>query len=167
MQIVSTFARHLKTSRKFVFENIMDLDHVCHLHEKWFSNLRIIVWSPDYVEYHLTSHFHGFKQEILVKGAPIDCNSYWYEFIAPLAHIRVDGSMDGHDGELVLAEDITYTFAWPFAPLFWLLKPLFKQQKEDILVADSRLLERMYDLEQKGFQRAEDSHVRTMDWTSL
>lgn len=153
MIIESTFSRNLKTSRKFAFENIMDLDHVCHLHEKWFSNLRIRVWRQDYVEYRLTSHFHGLKQEIFVKGAPIDENSYWYEFNGPLARIRVDGFMSGPDGDLTLTEKITYRFIWPLFPLFWLFKPLFKRQKEDILHDDGRLLERMYALEQEGFTR--------------
>jgi hypothetical protein len=107
MQIVSTFSRSLKTSRKFVFENIMDLDHVCNLHKKWFSNLRIRTWNKDYVEYRLTSHFYGLDQEILVKGAPIDSDSYWYEFIGPIACIRVDGLMSEPDGNLVLTEKIT------------------------------------------------------------
>lgn len=140
----------------------MDLDHVCHLHKQWFSNLRIYIWRKDYVEYRLTSHFHGLQQDILVKGAPIDDDSYWYEFIGPLAYIRVDGSMSGPDGELTLTEKITYRFLWILAPLFWLLKPLFKKQKEDILMADSQLLERMYELEIKGFQREHDSRKRVI-----
>lgn len=36
--------RHkVKTGRRFVFQNIMDLDHVCSLHKLWFRNLRIVV----------------------------------------------------------------------------------------------------------------------------
>src|SRR5438309_257893 len=144
MKIISTYKRQLKTSRAFVFENIMDLDHVCSVHRNWFSNLRIIKWRPDYVEYRLTSHFYGFRQETLVRGAPIDANSYWYEFIGSLASFRVDGFMDGPDGNLFLTEKITLTCHWALVPVFKLLSPLFKKQKEDILRADSSLLERVY-----------------------
>lgn len=160
MQIVSIFSRALKTSRKYAFENIMDLDHVCHLHARWFSNLRIRQWSREHVDYRLTSHFYGLTQEIDVKGEPIDENSYWYEFNGPIARIRVDGSIEGPDGDIVLTEKITYRFAWFFAPFFWILQPLFKKQKDDILLEDSRLLERMFDLEQKGFQRDEVTQPR-------
>ncbi len=140
----------------------MDLDHVCHLHAQWFSNLRIRRWSQQYVEYRLTSHFFGFNQEIFVKGAPIDDSTYWYEFNGSLAKIRVDGSIEGTDGDLTLTEVISYKFHPIFAPIFWLLKPFFKVQKEDILNADTKLLERMYELEQKGFQRAEDNRPRVV-----
>jgi hypothetical protein len=30
--------RRLRTARRFVFENIMDLDHVCPLHRRWFAD---------------------------------------------------------------------------------------------------------------------------------
>ena len=160
MKIVSTFRRKLKTSRKFVFENIMDLDHVCVLHRKWFSNLRIIVQQADYVEYRLTSSFYGLRQELLVRGAPIDHDRYWYEFSGPLAKIRVEGLMEGADGCLTLIERITYQFSWLLAPLFWLLRPLFKRQKQDILLADSGLLERVYELDQAGFRRRENESPR-------
>src|SRR5712692_468768 len=160
MQIASTYVRRLKTCRHFVFENIMDLNHVCSLHKKWFRNLRIRVRRPDYVEYRLTSVFYGLKQETLVRGAPIDADHYWYEFLTPLARMRVDGSMQGPDGELILTERITYRFAWPLAPLFWLLRPLFQRQKQDILIADSQLLERVYELDRSGFRRTEDASPR-------
>lgn len=127
----------------------MDLDHVCVVHQKWFSNLRTIVLKQDYVEYLLTSHFYGLNQEIIAKGGPADANCYWYEFIGPVATVRVDGVMEGPDGNLTLTETITYTFAWPLTPFFWLLNPLFKKQKQDILLADARLLERVYELDQK------------------
>lgn len=140
----------------------MDLDHVCHLHAQWFSNLRIRRWSRDYVEYRLTSHFFGFNQEIFVKGAPIDNDSYWYEFNGSIAQIRVDGSIKGTDGDLTLTEVITYKFNPIFAPIFWLFKPFFKMQKEDILNEDTKLLERMHELELKGFQRAEDKRPRVV-----
>jgi hypothetical protein len=162
MQIVSTYVRNLKTSRDFVLENIMDLDHVCSLHRKWFRNLRIRSRRPDYVEYRLTSLFYGLRQEILVKGAPIDRDHYWYEFNGALARIRVDGSMTGPDGDLTLSETITYAFAWPLAPVFWFLRPLFQRQKQDILLADSQLLERVYELDRQFFQRREDSALRVV-----
>ena len=157
MQTTFTFRHHVKTSRRFVFENIMDLDHVCTLHKRWFRNLRIIAQQPDYVEYRLTSLFYGLKQEIRVRGAPIDENRYWYEFIAPLAKMRVDGLMEGLDGDLTQTETITFRFLWFLAPLFWLLRPLFKKQKEDILRDDSALLERVYELDKTGFKRLEPS----------
>src|SRR6185437_7284206 len=59
------FFRHtIKTSRRFVFENIMDLDHVCTVHKRWFRNLRVVAQTPNYVEYRLTSLFYGMRQEI-------------------------------------------------------------------------------------------------------
>lgn len=91
----------------------MDLEHVCVLHKRWFRNLRIYVWRPDYVRYQLVSHFFGIKQAIEVQGAPIDEDSYWYE--------------------------------------------LFQKQKEDILQDDARLLEHVYELDQRRFQRTEDA----------
>jgi hypothetical protein len=157
MRLTQQFCRRLKTSRRHIFGNIMDLDHVCTLHRRWFENLRIRAWRPDYVDYRLTSKFYGLKQEIEVRGAPVDADRYWYEFNGPMARIRVDGEIDGPDGDLTLTETITFEFARLLAPMFWLLKPLFKQQKLDILGADSRLLERVYELEQNGFQRIESS----------
>lgn len=156
MKIISTYRRRIKTSRRFVFENIMDLDHVCALHRRWFRNLRTIARTSEYVEYRLQSWFYGLKQDILVKGAPIDANRYWYEFLGPLAQIRVEGLMEGNDGDINLTEDISFQFHWVLAPLFWLLKPLFRKQKEDILLADSSLLERMYELDKSGFKRFQD-----------
>src|SRR5438309_10098040 len=94
------FQGRVKTSRRFVFENIMDLDHVCSLHKRWFRNLRIVAQKPDYVEYHLTSLFYGLKQETTARGGPVDENCYWYEFITPFAKMRVDGLMEGRDGDL-------------------------------------------------------------------
>jgi hypothetical protein len=155
MKLSQHFTRRLKTSRSLVFENIMDLDHVCVLHRRWFENLRIRTWRPDYVDYQLSSNFYGLKQEVRVRGASIDQNRYWYEFNGPLAYIRVDGQMEGPDGDLLLTETITFTFAWPLAPLFWLLEPLFKAQKRDILRDDSSLLERAYQFESDGFRRNE------------
>ncbi|HET6646401.1 MAG TPA: saccharopine dehydrogenase NADP-binding domain-containing protein [Pyrinomonadaceae bacterium] len=154
MKLSQSFSRRLKTSRSLVFENIMDLDHVCVLHRRWFENLRIGTWRPDYVDYRLTSNFYGLKQEVRVRGAPIDHDRYWYEFNGPLARIRVDGQMEGPDGDLSLTETITLNFAWPLAPLFWLFEPLFKAQKTDILRDDSSLLERAYELERDGFRRS-------------
>jgi len=138
----------------------MDLDHVCALHKRWFRNLRIVVRRPDYVEYRLTSLFYGLKQEIWVRGAPIDENRYWYEFHAPLASMRVDGLLQGPDGDLTQTEAITFRFHWTLRPLFWLLRPLFRRQKEDILRADTALLERVYELNRAGFQRLETKAPR-------
>jgi len=98
LQTKVIFRHKVKTSRRFVFENIMDLDHVCTLHKRWFRNLRIVVQRPEYVEYRLTSLFYGLKQETTARGGPIDENRYWYEFITPLAKARVDGLMEGKDG---------------------------------------------------------------------
>lgn len=156
MKMTSVYRRRLKTARHFIFENIMDLDHVCHLHKKWFGNLRIIFWKSDYVEYRLDSYFYGLKQDILVRGAPVDRDRYWYEFIGPLARIRVDGVMEGPDGDLVLNETITYDFHWIWTPIFFLLRPIFRLQKQNILRDDSRLLEKEYELAQKGFTRVQD-----------
>jgi hypothetical protein len=49
-----TFRHRLRSSRRFVFENIMDREHVCVLHRRWFRNLRLHVQRPEYVEYSLT-----------------------------------------------------------------------------------------------------------------
>ncbi len=133
----------------------MDLDHVCSLHKRWFRNLRIVAQRPDYVEYRLTSLFYGFKQETTARGGPVDESRYWYEFITPLAKMRVDGLMEGPDGDLTQTENITFNFHWSMAPVFWLLRPLFKKQKDDILRDDSALLERVYELEATGFKRLE------------
>lgn len=160
MKIIKTFHRELRTSRRFVFENLFDLDHVCVLHKRWFKHLRIIKRSPEYVEYRLQSLFYGLKQDTLVRGAPIDENRYWYEFLTSLARMRVEGSMDGPDGDLTLTEVITYNFHWLLTPLFFLLSPLFEKQKQDILFDDSNLLERVYQLDQAGFKRQETSKPR-------
>ncbi len=106
------FRHQVKTSRRFVFHNIMDLDHVCALHKRWFRNLRILVQKPDYVEYRVTSLFYGLKQETLVRGGPVDEDRYWYEFLAALAHIRVDGLLQGADGALTQTESIPASSAW-------------------------------------------------------
>jgi saccharopine dehydrogenase-like NADP-dependent oxidoreductase len=140
----------------------MDLDHVCTLHKRWFRNLRIIAHRPDYVEYRLTSLFYGLRQEIKARGAPVDENRYWYEFLAPLAKMRVEGLMEGPDGNLTQIETITFNFHWFLAPLFWLLRPLFNKQKEDILRDDSALLERVYELDKTGFKRLEPSLPRVV-----
>ena len=162
MQTTLTFRHKIKTSRRFIFENIMDLDHVCTLHKRWFRNLRIITQKPDYVEYRLTSLFYGLKQEIRARGAPIDENHYWYEFLAPLAKMRVDGLLEGKDGDLEQIEKITFQFHWFLAPLFWLLRPLFTRQKEDILRDDTALLERVYELESTGFKRLEPNLAKVV-----
>lgn len=133
----------------------MDLDHVCSLHRRWFRNLRVVTQKPDYVEYHLTSLFYGLKQETTARGGPTDEDRYWYEFVTPLANMRVDGLMEGPDGDLTQTENITFNFHWSLAPVFWLLRPLFRKQKEDILRDDSDLLERVYELEATGFKRLE------------
>ena len=140
----------------------MDLDHVCTLHKRWFRNLRIVAQRPDYVEYRLTSFFYGLKQETTARGGPIDENRYWYEFITPLATARVDGLMEGQDGELTQTETITFKFHWFLAPIFWVLRPLFKKQKEDILRDDSALLERVYELDATGFKRLEPDLPRVV-----
>ncbi len=133
----------------------MDLDHVCTLHNKWFRNLRIVAQKPDYVEYRLTSLFYGLKQETTARGGPVDENCYWYEFETALAKMRVDGLMEGKDGNLTQTETITFRFNWLLAPLFWAMRPLFKKQKEDILRDDSALLERVYELDSTSFKRLE------------
>jgi hypothetical protein len=69
--------------------------------------------------------------------------------------MRVEGTMEGPEGRLQLTETITYNFHWLLWPLFQLLRPLFRKQKEDILHDDSNLLERVYQLEQQGFHRRE------------
>jgi hypothetical protein len=149
------FSRKLATSRRFVFENVFDLDHVCVVHRKWFSDLRIRTWRPDLVEYRLTSRFYGLRQEVEVRGAPIDADRYWYEFNGPLARIRVDGEIVGPDGAITLTEAITFEFATWLAPLFFALRPLFQRQKLDILRDDSSMLERVLQLDRAGFRRHE------------
>ncbi len=63
--------------------------------------------------------------------------------------------MEGPDGDLSQTETITFNFPWFLAPVFWMLRPLFKKQKEDILRDDSALLERVYELDATGFKRLE------------
>ena len=140
----------------------MDLDHVCTVHKRWFRDLRIVAQRSDYVEYRLTSLFYGLRQQITARGAPIDANRYWYEFLAPLAKMCVEGLLEGEDGELTQTEKITFKFHWLFAPVFLLLRPLFRKQKEDILRDDSALLEREYALEGTGFKRVEVSLPRVV-----
>ena len=135
----------------------MDLDHVCTVHKRWFRDLRIVTQRPDYVEYRLTSLFYGLRQKVTARGAPIDANHYWYEFLAPLAKMRVEGLLEGEDGNLTQTEEITFRFPWIFAPVFWVLRPLFRKQKEDILHDDTTLLEREYELQSTGFKRVEMS----------
>jgi hypothetical protein len=67
----------------------------------------------------------------------------------------VNGALEGPDGDLLQTEAITYSFRWFLAPMFWLLQPLFRRQKHDILHDDTQLLERVYQLDQRGFQRTE------------
>jgi len=138
-----------------VFENIMDLEHVCVVHRRWFRNLRAHVQRPDYVEYSLTGLFYGLRQEVLARGGPVDADHYWYEFVTAIARMRVEGHVDGQDGNLTQTEVITFRFPALLAPIFWLLRPLFVRQKQDILMADTALLEREYTLEREGFRRTE------------
>jgi Saccharopine dehydrogenase NADP binding domain len=162
MQMRLTFRHVLRSSRRFVFENIMDLEHVCVVHRKWFQNLRVLVERPDYVEYRLTGLFYGLKQEVLARGGPIDPDHYWYEFMTAIARMRVDGRLDGKDGSLTQTEDITFYFTSVLAPVFWPLRPLLVRQKRDILAADTALLEREYALDQQGFKRAESRAPRVV-----
>jgi len=155
MQMRVEFRHELRSSRRLVFENIMDLEHVPVVHRRWFGAVRIRQQRPDYVEYRLTSYFFGLKQHILARGGPIDDDHYWYEFVLPLATARVDGSLAGTDGNLTQTETITFRFPLILTPLFWLLKPLLLRQKQDILKCDTDLLEREYALEQSGFRRHE------------
>ena len=157
-----TFRHFLRTSRRFVFENIMDLEHVCIVHRRWFQNLRVRVQRPDYVEYRLTGLFYGLRQQVLARGGPVGPDHYWYEFITAVARMRVDGTLDGEDGNLTQTEIITFEFAAVLAPIMWLLRPLFVHQKRDILAADTALLEREYVLDQSGFQRNESRTPRVI-----
>jgi saccharopine dehydrogenase-like NADP-dependent oxidoreductase len=157
-----TFRHFLRSSRRFVFENIMDLEHVCVVHRRWFQNLRVRVQRPDYVEYRLLGLFYGFRQEVLARGGPVGADHYWYEFITAIARMRVEGSLEGEDGNLTQTEVITFEFAAVLAPILWVLRPLFIHQKRDILAADTALLEREYALDQRGFQRNESSPPRVV-----
>jgi hypothetical protein len=157
-----TFRHSLRSSRRFVFENIMDLEHVCVVHRKWFKNLRVRIERPDYVEYRLTGLFYGLKQEVLARGGPVDQDQYWYEFVTAVARMRVEGRLEGEDGNLMQTEVITFRFAAVLAPVFWLLRPLFIGQKRDILAADTALLEREFELAQQGFERKESGTPRVV-----
>jgi hypothetical protein len=157
-----TFRHSLSSSRRFVFENIMDLEHVCVVHRKWFQNLRVRIERSDYVEYRLTGLFYGLKQEVLARGGPVDHNQYWYEFVTAVARMRVEGRLEGEDGNLMQTEVITFHFAALLAPLFWSLRPLFLAQKHDILRADTALLEREYALERGRFERKQSSTPRVV-----
>src|SRR2546427_9677762 len=84
------FKHQVRTNRRFVFENIMDLDHVCSLHKRWFRNLRIVAQRPDYVEYHLTSLFYGLKQETTARGRPVGGNRYSDALLTPLSQMTLD-----------------------------------------------------------------------------
>jgi hypothetical protein len=140
----------------------MDLEHVCVVHRRWFQNLRVREQRPDYVEYRLLGRFYGLRQEVLARGGPVDADHYWYEFTTAIARMRVEGKLDGEDGNLTQAEVITFEFAAVLAPIFWLLRPLFIHQKRDILAADTALLEREYALDQRGFQRKESTSPRVV-----
>jgi hypothetical protein len=153
------FSRRPRTSRRYVFENIMDLDHVCVFHRGWFEKLRIRSWRTDDVDDKLSSRFYGLKQDIDVRGAPIDEDRYWYEFNGPLARIRVEGEMDGPDGNLTLTETVTFRCPWPLTPFLWLLAPLFKRQKLDILKDDASLPRRLHPAHDVGrISRDEGAH---------
>jgi len=160
MQWQVELRHHLRSSRRLVFENIMDLEHVPVVHRRWFRDIRIREQRPDYVEYRLTSCFFGLRQKVLARGGPIDGDRYWYEFHLPFVVARVDGRLEGPDGNLVQTEKITFTFPFLLAPAFWMLRPLLLAQKRDILEADTRLLEREYSLQQSGFQRHERAAPR-------
>jgi hypothetical protein len=160
MQMRMEFRHQLRSSRRLVFENIMDLEHVPVVHKRWFGEVRIRQQRPDYVEYRLASYFFGLKQEILARGGPIDDDHYWYEFVSPVATARVDGTLEGADGNLTQTETITFRFPLILTPVFWLLKPLLLRQKQDILKCDTDLLEREYALEQSGFRRHERTAPR-------
>jgi phenylpropionate dioxygenase-like ring-hydroxylating dioxygenase large terminal subunit len=110
MQMRMEFRHQLRSSRRLVFENIMDLEHVPVVHKRWFGEVRIRQQRPDYVEYRLASYFFGLKQEILARGGPIDDDHYWYEFVSPVATARVDGTLEGADGNLTQTETITFRF---------------------------------------------------------
>jgi saccharopine dehydrogenase-like NADP-dependent oxidoreductase len=157
-----TFRHFLRSSRRFVLENIMDLEHVCVVHRRWFENLRVRVQRPNYVEYRLRGLFYGLRQEVLARGGPVGADRYWYEFITAIARMRVEGGLEGEDGNLTQTEVITFEFAAVLAPVFWVLRPLFIHQKRDILRADTALLEREYALDQRGFQRNESSSPRVV-----
>jgi hypothetical protein len=157
-----TFRHFVRSGRRFVFENIMDLEHVCVVHRRWFQNLRVREERPDYVEYRLTGLFYGLRQEVLARGGPVSPDRYWYEFITAVARMRVDGTLEGEDGKLTQTEVITFEFAAVLAPIMWLLRPLFMRQKGDILAADTALLEREYAIDQSGFQRNESRAPRVI-----
>jgi hypothetical protein len=157
-----SFRHPLRSSRLFVFENIMDLEHVCVVHRRWFQNLRIREQRSDYAEYHLTGLFYGLRQEVLARGGPLAPDHYWYEFITAIARMRVDGTLEGEDGNLTQTEVITFEFAALLAPIMWLLRPLFVRQKRDILAADTALLEREYVLDQSGLKRTEPRAPRVV-----
>jgi hypothetical protein len=162
MKLVKHFKRQVKTSRQYVFENILDLEHVCVLHKRWFSHLRIILQESDYVEYRLLSSFYGAKLDTLVRGKVIDENRYWYEFNTKLSKIRVEGTLTGADGNLMLDETISFNYHWILFPVFLILSPLFQKQKEDILRDDTQLLERVYKLNQKGFKRFDEDRPKVV-----
>lgn len=70
-----TFRHFLRSSRRFVLENIMDLEHVCVVHRRWFENLRVRVQRPNYVEYRLRGLFYGMRQEVLARGSAASVRS--------------------------------------------------------------------------------------------
>ena len=99
---------------------------------------------------------------MLARGGPLGPDHYWYEFNTVIVRMRVDGTLEGEDGNLTQTEVITFHFSPLIGPIMWLLKPLFINQKRDILSADTALLEREYILDEAGFQRHESGAARVL-----
>src|SRR5260370_12782627 len=76
--------------------------------------------------------------------------------------MHVGRVMEDPDGNLKQSDTLPLSLHLILAPLFWLLRPLFNKQKEDILRDDSALLERVYELDKTGFKRLEPSLPRVV-----